>query len=287
MAILAFLTTQTAKTEYVEFDGIKIAYRRLGKSSGIPLVMLIHFRGNMDLWDPLLLDSLAEHRPVIILDNAGIGRSTGEISPTFQGWANIVISFLNALAIEKIDLLGFSMSGAAAQMVALTAPDLVRRLILAGTTASQSDEFQAVDPETFFKYAGAVTDHEFEQAHTEGMFPATEEGRAQAKLSWTRIQQRKDRAENVSVESGKQQIAAWLDWVAPNPRNSYDRLSELKMPVFVANGDEDVIIATYNSWVLMKHIPNAHLHIYPNANHGFLYQHAKIFTSHVNQFLEE
>lgn len=102
-------TQRTAVTQYVTTNGIKFAYRRLGLSEGIPLVMLIHFRGNMDFWDPELVDALALSRPILLLDNSGIGKSGGEIPTTFQDAATNVIMILEALDIREIDLLGFSM----------------------------------------------------------------------------------------------------------------------------------------------------------------------------------
>ena len=102
-------THETAVTQYVIADGIKFAYRRLGTRDGIPLVMLIHFRGNMDFWDPALIDALARSRPILLLDYSGLGKSEGEIQTSFQGWAANVLAVINALQIRKVDLLGFSM----------------------------------------------------------------------------------------------------------------------------------------------------------------------------------
>lgn len=131
------MSAQTAVTQYITAaNGVKYAYRRIGDNVGIPLVMHIHYRANMDLWDPLFVNSLAKARQVIIFDNAGVGRSTGETAPTFQRWADQAISFIQALDLKRIDLLGFSMGGYCVQMVALTVPHLIRRLILSGTSAS-------------------------------------------------------------------------------------------------------------------------------------------------------
>ena len=130
-------TQQTAATQFVDASGVRNAYRTLGPSSGTPLDMHIHFRASMDFWDLALINVLAARRPVIIFDNAGVRKSSGEIPPTYQGWADNVITVVQVLGIKQIDLLGFSMGGCCVQMVALTAPWLVRKLILAGTRASQ------------------------------------------------------------------------------------------------------------------------------------------------------
>src|SRR6187402_3753814 len=94
-------THQTAVTRYVDAASTKIAYRRLGRPSGIPLVLMAHFRANMDFWDPLLIDSLAASRPVIIFDNAGIGKSSGTIPSTYPGWAAVAIDLIEALQLQR------------------------------------------------------------------------------------------------------------------------------------------------------------------------------------------
>lgn len=131
------VTQQTAVTQFVDTSGVRYAYRTLGPSFSTPLLIHIHFRTSMDFWDPTLIDTLTARRPVVIFDSAGVGKSSSEIPPTYQGWADNIITFVEALGIKQIDLLGFSMGGCCVKMVALTAPWLVRKLILAGTRASQ------------------------------------------------------------------------------------------------------------------------------------------------------
>jgi len=134
-------TQQTAKTLYTSVNGINFAYRRLGQSTGTPLVMLQHFRGTMDHWDPATINRLASQRPTILMDDSGVRKIGGEVPTTYAGWADNVIALLGALGIERIDLLGFSMAGCVAQMVALNAPQLVQRLILAATCPSMGPTF--------------------------------------------------------------------------------------------------------------------------------------------------
>jgi pimeloyl-ACP methyl ester carboxylesterase len=180
-------TAVTALTQYMIADGTKLAYRRLGLRSGIPLVMLIHFRGNMDFWDPALIDALAKSRPIILLDNAGIGKSEGEIPTTLQGWAAHVIGLLRALDIKQIDLLGFSMGGGAAQHVALAAPGLVRKLILAGTRTSRTPNTILGPRKISVALASGATEEEFKEAWTISFFNPSAQGRAAAKAVWDRI----------------------------------------------------------------------------------------------------
>ena len=140
--------SQSAPTQYVTAtNGIKYAYRRLGQSRGVPLMMAIHFRGNMDYWDPILLNALADKRPVIIFDQPGVGKSDGSVPTTFQGWADDWLSLIDALQLTLVDLLGFSMGGRAAQMVTLTRSSLVRKLILTGIDGAPEEGISRTAPE--------------------------------------------------------------------------------------------------------------------------------------------
>lgn len=291
---------QTSVTQYVTAStGIRFAYRRIGPAHGIPLVMHIHYRANMDLWDPLFVNTLAKARPVIIFDNAGVGRSSGEIPETFQGWADDAITFMEALGLKKVDFLGFSMGGYAAQMVALTAPHLVRKLILSGTSATtpSADHVAGVVwpreralPEPITALSEAVTREEGRKALAFSFFYDDDLGRAAFERYWARLQERTVEPlilDLLDREKGaKAQYAAAVHASRPNSKGSFERLSEVSMPVLVANGDNDVLIPSSRSWELMKQIPNAQLIIYPRAGHGFLWQFAELYATHINMFLD-
>src|SRR5271170_357092 len=135
-------TQQTAKTLYADVNGTKMAYRRFGNPAKVPLVFMMHFRGTMDHWDPALINPVAKSREVILIDNAGVGKSSGDIPDHYSGWAQNVIDLLSTISVNKIDLLGFLMGGFVAQMVTLKAPSLVRSLILAGTGPSAGEGVQ-------------------------------------------------------------------------------------------------------------------------------------------------
>lgn len=280
-------TQQTAVTKYAVFNGVKLAYRQLGLESGVPLVMLMHFRGNMDFWDPALINLLAKSRPILLLDNAGIGKSEGEIPTTFKGWAANVVGLLETLNIRQIDLLGFSMGGCVAQYVYLLAPYLVRKLILAGTRTSQTPSSTGGPAHIFKELAESITEEEFEAATALSFFNPTPHGQAAAKSSWNRIFSRTvDRAPHLSPDVAKRQIAAFIDFTIPNEEHPYERINEFTIPVFVANGDNDLLVPTENSAELAALLPHAHLHIYPNSGHGFLFQYAELFSKHVDLFLD-
>src|SRR5260370_21638989 len=126
-------TAVTVPTQFVEANSVRFAYRRWGKRSGLPLVFNQHFTGNLDNWDPAVLDGLAKEREVIIFNNVGVASSTGEVSATFPGMAKNSEAFIGGLGLAKVDLLGFSICGIVAQQITLDRPDLIRKLILVGT----------------------------------------------------------------------------------------------------------------------------------------------------------
>jgi pimeloyl-ACP methyl ester carboxylesterase len=297
-------TAQTAKTLYVDDpNGVRYAYRKLGKTDGgLPLVMHCHYRSNMDYWDPLLLNSISATRPVIIFDQAGVGRSSGEVATTYAGWADHVIALVTAIGLDKFDLLGFSMGGGAVQMVALKVPHMIRKLILAGTFPSvpgpDSDVsgivWPQIQPDPKFLEELSVEAEGGDPAHAVGysFFYDTNEGRAVAAAYWSRVQERSVPDEPImkellNDEGSKGQMASAGDWLTYNPENSYDRLHELKMPVLVMNGDNDYLIPTSRSWELAVKIENAQLTIYPKSGHGFLYQYAELVGKHINLFLDD
>lgn len=286
------MTQETARTQFINTNGIEIAYRRLGPSKGTPLLMVMHFRGNMDFWDPLLINSLIKTRPVILMDIPGTGKSAGTVPTSMTEWASHAINLIKALQIPQVDVLGFSMGGLAAQYVALDAPrGMVRKLILAGTRTSLTSKTVNGPVEWFKPLARSESEKDFKQAWRDSFFNHDRHGRAVAETVWSRIQRRSiDRAPHLSVEAAKNQIKAFSS-AAPDARNPHvkqaaDRLQELNIPVFVANGDNDLLIPTMNSWELAGLLKSAQLHIYPNAGHGFLFQYAELFAEHVRLFLD-
>src|SRR6266436_5802207 len=100
-------TATTVPTQFVEANGVRFAYRRWGKRSGLPLYCNQHFTGNLDNWDPAVLDGLAKERGVMIFNNAGVASATGEVPTTFVGMAKNAEAFINGLGLTKVDLLGF------------------------------------------------------------------------------------------------------------------------------------------------------------------------------------
>lgn len=240
-------TYERAPDQYIIIKGTKFAYRRFGLTNGIPLFLHMHFRGTMDHWDPAFVNPLASQRPIIILDSAGVGRSEGEIPTTFAGWAQVVIDLLLAVGMKEVDVFGFSMGGAAAQMIALNAPHnglKVRKLILAGTVQSIGEGvkyFEGGETRPYDKLRLAKTKEEQLEAFLLSFFHPTEKSQAAGRASFERIHSaRSNRTDYVDVEKAKMQGLTMLNFWNPDKKSegSYERFHELTQPVLIANGKQ-------------------------------------------------
>lgn len=282
---MTFHTHQTAPTQYVEANGVRFAYRRFGNPQGVPLVMNIHFTGTMDHWDPAVTDGLAQGREVILFNNAGISSSSGTVPESIEEMAANAAAFIDALKLKRVDVLGFSMGGLIAQQLAITRPQLVRRLILVGTGPRSGEGMASLTPEAqeIFGVSYDEPDHLWLRVH----FAPSASSQAAGRAFLERFRLRKEnRDPEANDKVAPAQLAALAKWGAAR-ENPYAYLEAITPPTLVVNGDNDVIIYSINSWILQQHIPDAQLIIYPDANHGSLYQYPERFVAHVAQFLSE
>ena len=276
---------QTAPTQFVEAKGIRFAYRRFGKSGGVPLVFNMHFTGTMDHWDPAVTDGLAHDREVILFDNAGVSSSSGEVPNSVEEMAANAAAFIRAVGLTQVDVLGFSLGGLVAQELALAEPELVRRLILLGTGPRSGEGMASLTPEAQ-KIFGARYD-EPDHLWLKVFFTPSEVSQAAGRAYLKRFRLRvDDREPEVSDKVAPAQLEALAKWGTPR-ENPFEYLKAIVQPTLVVNGDSDVIIYSVNSWILQQHLPNAQLILYPDANHGSQYQYPERFVQHATLFLSE
>lgn len=277
-------THETAPTRFIEANGIRYAYRRFGKESGVPLVFLQHFRGTMDNWDPMIINGFAQDRPVVLFDNAGVGLSGGETPDNVADMARHAVAFIEALGLTQVDLLGFSLGGFVAQQVTLGHPDLVRRVVLAGTGPQGGEGMDRFTPAV---EAVATKEKSGPESLLFLFFEPTATSQAAGRAFLQRLGARTtDREEPSSLQTRDAQLKAIQAWgVSEGER--YSRLKQIRQPVFVANGTNDIMVPTVNSFILSQRLPNAYLILYPDSGHGFLFQYAGLFVEHVSRFLRE
>jgi pimeloyl-ACP methyl ester carboxylesterase len=277
-------THNTAPTRFVETDGIRFAYRRFGNPIGTPIVLLQHFMGNLDNYDPAITDALATGREVILTDNAGVGLSTGTAPETVVGMARDGASLLDALGLEHVDLFGFSMGGFVAQQIAVDRPELVRRLVLVGTGPRGGEGMGQLDPDVAPLF-GTVYDPQ-DLMWLPIFFSPSGKSQAAGRQFLERIRGRtEDRDVPVSEATVAAHLAAAHEWGGAAPE-SYDYLKRICHPALVVNGSNDVVVATVNSYILQQNLPNAELILFPDSNHGSHFQFTQSFNGYLTEFLD-
>jgi len=270
-----------APTQYVTANGIRFAYRMFGAPSGVTLLLCQRFRGTMDDWDPLFLDTLAADRRIIIFDNAGVGRSSGESPTTIAGMADNAAAFIEALRLARVDVLGWSMGGAVAQRLTLDYPLLVRRLVVAGSGPGGVPNREPVADIVMKTAAKPVNDDE---DFLFLFFDGSENRRAAGKDHLARLHQRVEPPSPLTrMETVMAMVAALRAWGGGGVFGSLDQITH---SVLVANGAHDVMVPAHDSFAMVEKLVDAELLIYSDAGHGFLFQHAEHFGRRVNQFLE-
>ncbi|WP_220456548.1 alpha/beta fold hydrolase [Rugamonas brunnea] len=278
-------THNTAPTRFVSIAGDRYAYRRWGKTDSLlpPILLLQHFRGGMDHWDPLLTDGLAEGREVILFNGRGVASSSGTPRTRIEDMADDAAAFVRALGLQQIDLLGFSLGGFQALDLTWRHPQLVRKLMLLGTGPRGGDP--EMETRVLTTAVNDVPTLEDFQYLFFGRSPAAQQA---AREFWQRRHQRVDQDPPSSPQVAIAQIEANLHYL---PRvvedDPFAYLRTIHQPTFILNGVHDVMVPTINSFYMARNMPNAQLFIYPDAGHGAQFQCPERFLYHAVRFLAE
>ncbi len=263
-------------------NGVVYAYRDTG-GAGTPLVLLQHFRGNLDNWDPALVDALSSGRRIVTFDNVGVGGSSGTTPSTITEMAHDALAFIDAIGLDQVGVLGFSIGSFVAQEIVLARPDLIGRLILASAAPQGAAGMHGWAPDVIKAVGGREPSLE---GYLEVFFTASEASHAAGVDAQGRMFGRKDdRDQPTTWETRLAQYDAVCRWGVPN-HSLLQRLSTIDIPVFVANGDSDPMILPRYSHLLAGLIPKCEMKIYPDAAHGFLFQHHGEFAQDVLAFLD-
>ena len=268
---------QISQVRWLETQYGRLATVEDGPQGGVPLVLLQRFRGTMDDWDPAFIQAVSAERRVIRFDSAGIGRSEGRVPETIGAMAEVACEVIRQLGLQQVDLLGWSLGGVVAQQLALDAPHLIRRLIIAGSSPGgviDGPQSHPRVPQVMTRGFNDAQDFLFL------FYPETEAAVAAGKASLARIAAQADVAPLVTAEAFMTQVKAISSWPG-----ILHRAKELLMPTLVANGAHDVMLPAYRSFVLSQQAPNAKLVIYPDAGHAFLFQEIEDFVAQIELFL--
>jgi pimeloyl-ACP methyl ester carboxylesterase len=253
-------TYKDTPTKTIDTGGARFAYRELGPDSGTPVVFLNHLAGVLDNWDPRVVDGIAASRRVITFDNQGVGASQGTTPRSVAAMARDAIAFIRALGYDQVDLLGFSLGGMVAQVIAEQEPQLVRKLILAGTGPAGGPGIDKVTRITLLDTLKATLTLKDPKEYL--FFTRTANGKATARQFVNRLRERTgNRDKPISVTAFRNQLKAIHAWGRQQP---YD-LTVIQQPVLVANGDHDRMVPSNNSADLARRLPNARLELYPRC----------------------
>jgi pimeloyl-ACP methyl ester carboxylesterase len=273
-------THETAPTRFVQVGDAGFAYRRFGRPGGLPLLLLNYFAANMDNWDPKVTNAFAAEREVILLDNAGVGGSSGETHSTVAAMPTDCVEFCHSLDVRNTDVVGFSLGGMIAQQLAFEYPDMIRRMILMGTgprggegmTFTELSTDLLADPVALLMSA---------------FFTPSEASKAAGQAYIERLKLRvTDRDAPVSVKAAGAQLEAIREWGSIPSTDRYAMLPRIHQRTLIVHGSKDIVVMPINAFLLAQHLPDAQLVMYPDASHGAQSQHAEVFLEHARLFLD-
>ena len=271
---------ETAPTQYIVVDGTRFAYRSFGNPDGQPLVMLIHFVATMDDWDPALVNPLAEHYNIVQFDNKGVGETEGNVPCTIEEMADDAAGFIRALKLGKVNLLGFSIGGFIAQLLTSRHPELIHKLILAGTAPKGGRLIADI-----LKHVEIAQKEDPENPRRALFFPKTTEGRVAANAYASRLALRvADRVPFPTQKAIAAQAKAIIRY-GQEDDTDFRLLKSITQPTLIVNGDYDTMVATEGSLDLVRHIRHSKLVIWSNSGHGALFQYANDFVHEIREFL--
>ena len=244
------------------------------------MAFLTHLAAVLDNWDPRVVDGIAAKHRVITFDNRGVGASSGSTPTTIEEMASDAVTFIRALGLDQVDLFGFSMGGMIAQVIAQEEPQLVRKMILAGTGPAGGEGIDKVTRISLLDTArGLLTRQDPKQFL---FFTRTPNGRRAGKQFLARLAERtNDRDQAISIRSFRAQLKAIHRWGRQQPAD----LASLHQPVLAINGESDKMVPTNNTVDLAQRLPNSQLVLYPDAGHGGVFQFHQDFVKRALEFL--
>lgn len=265
-------------TEKVNVGDIDIAYKEIGNGNST-IVLVTGLGATMDMWSPSLLNNLTNapnDYKVIIFDNRGAGETTiGTKEFSINQFTNDTLGLLDALNIEKTDMLGWSMGAIISQQLASTNPERVNNLVLYASSCGGPDATPA-SPEVMAAFNNnSLTPEEFGQKAISLLFPKHWFEANPDYMNYFPIP-----TESVSLKVIGLQTKAFENW-----DGNCNLLGNITAPTLVIVGTEDAFTPSANSVNIVQEIPGAWLIQIKDAGHGMMYQYPEIFNQAVLGFL--
>ena len=285
MTLTGAYSPATTPLQFVEAGSTRYAYRRVGPRGGVPLVLLHRFRATIDWWDPAFIEALAQERDVVLFDNVGIGYTEGAPMDSVAAFGAGARSFIEALGLSKVDLLGWSFGGVVAQEVVLQRPDLIRRLVVAGSGSGAAPGMTGMGE----RVANIMLKPDADLEDVLYLFyPETEAARTKGLEHFAKVSEAMPAdAPIVTQDAAMGQLAAIMAALSVPWEQVVAKLHKITQPVLYANGAHDVMIDAFASYAAVRELPDAKLVLYSDAGHAFLFQHLQDFTDEVKTFLRE
>ena len=233
----------------------------------------------MEDWDPKVTNGFAAERDVILVDNAGVGGSTGETPSTVAAMTKDCVDFCRALDLKSFDVVGFSLGGMIAQQLVFEYPDMIRRIILLGTgpRGGEGMTFTELSPDELADPVALLMN---------AFFTPSEASKAAGQAYIERLKLRvADRDAPVSMKAASAQLEALREWGAIPSTDRYAMLARIHQRALIVHGSKDIVVLPINAFLLAQHLPDAQLVMHPDASHGAQSEHAEIFLEHARLFL--
>lgn len=270
-----------APTRSITAGGITYAYRELGPIGGVPVVFFHHLAGNLDNWDPRIIDPIAQEHHVITFNNRGLAGTTGKVPATVEAMADDAATFIHALGLDRIDVFAFSLGGMVAQALVGKHPSLVRKLILAGTGPRGGKGMDKVARVTYSDILRATLVRADPKEFL--FFNRNSSGKRAAKEFIGRLQERSaGRDLPVRIQAFRTQLKAIRNW----GRAESADLSTITQPTLIDNGDNDRMVPSVLSEDLHRRITGSELVMYPDSGHGSIFQFHEQFVPVAAKFLQ-
>ena len=269
------------RTNFIFVDGVAVATRAVG--AGRRLMLLHRFRGTLDDWDPALVSAVAAAgHEVFMFDSLGVGQTGGVTPDSVEGMADFAARVIKGERVGPVDILGWSLGGFVAQVLAVKYPEAVRSLVLAGTMPSGEVPGLVWDSDWLERASSPFPSAENALALLYGDSDASRQAGRESRARMT-----EPPTAFVTAKSIATQGHAIRRFADGDEHGWYARLENITIPAFVASGDRDGLFPAIDSVALARAIPDSQLRVYPDSGHAFLFQYAERFADDLSRFLRK